>query len=1081
MPIIDAITTVTKTAGAGIVLKVSYVAASGANDAGVSATVIKATRIDLQLATRTIDNKGFYQKDVVVIPDPDTVNKPDDGYAIFDLTYSELVFLFGQSVVDGDVAYPTVAEMSYRHRAYGTVGENENFLITTATTGDVIAYNASPERPHGTSTDTNTVSDEDTVIRITGHDQKITFDFTVTSAFGLTNMDGDELTASTTENPATQVEIMFNRAEDFPGLGIQSVIVNVQDVTPTELSGSFNVIGHTTKGTLAENGQFVDGPGQITLINDVKYEIAMRCCNVHGKSPYSKSQTVKCSNKMSTVTVARETGNPIKYLDDVYTSFQPEVYFPTNSLGETNVKFNQYHIENRNEIYAAQILAKLLDNDAHKPNVLQVEFGVLSADTAVKEADDTTDIYYPDTNPYNNVPDDPTDPRKVLAFVPGKYDTYTINTNNGTRYTNTSDVILATSVISKNINGDPNSGDGESYAGYNGLVINAGAQAHKGLFVRNNWYDGVETDILISVRVIQTTMVPGPVDPATGLNTADVPNVVYGEVEELGKIFKATAPQLFDVRLSATVSEGDGTQFMTCNKADTGEAGVVLNEDTPTVKLVVTDGDGLNLTFSGGYGYDGFGGGSGYEGIVGTPDPNQPILSIDGTTVKFGSLDATPPTPNYSIDYAALLAIPPETGLVFTDDAINSAPSRKVTFSLYQGDANKTNHPSGHDADGSIIQYADNKHILLHPFKRAADPDVTWTGQGVNEIPRISASQHTPAVVTDPTADPPTVAATTNTGVSDNNGFIFQTTSATDPSQPAASNKYRAVVKKTKSGPTGVTGALAADQTIADFYFNGEERNATAGPAGTSYSLPKDNTDAALKIPGNIGNYEVTVQKLLKLSPANHTLYADWYTTATHAAETLYPDASNLNADTNGTDGLSPMTMGGYPTSQFGPQTIKGQALYYESPTITGVVIESTGTQYPNNTMTIIGNTGGASYLLSNKPVTSIGFIADPVTTGAAADNVGYSMSNISQNMNTEPGTAIAGSIGQPGTANTGGAGYNADKVGHYDYTVSIEHPGTLLADLSGGATFDGIAFVNSTNADSAITIVDNYPYPVPE
>ena len=34
---------------------------------------------------------------------------------------------------------------------------------------------------------------------------------------------------------------------------------------------------------------------------------------------------------------------------------------------------------------------------------------------------------------------------------------------------------------------------------------------------------------------------------------------------------------------------------------------------------------------------------------------------------------------------------------------------------------------------------------------------------------------------------------------------------------------------------------------------------------------------------------------------------------------------------------------------------------------------------------------------------------------------------------------------------------------------------GTLLADLSGGATFDGIVFVNANNADSAITIVDHY------
>jgi hypothetical protein len=149
-------------------------------------------------------------------------------------------------------------------------------------------------------------------------------------------------------------------------------------------------------------------------------------------------------------------------------------------------------------------------------------------------------------------------------------------------------------------------------------------------------------------------------------------------------------------------------------------------------------------------------------------------------------------------------------------------------------------------------------------------------------------------------------------------------------------------------------------------------------------------------------------------------------------------------------------------------------ALYYESPTITNVTVTSTtggkgitGND-TNNTMTIQGNTGGAEFAYAanaGSAVTSIGFVQD---IGQDPDNVNnYSMSNLSQNMNTDPdNVATTGIKGQPGT------------TGHYDYEVSIEHPGTLLADLSGGATFDGIAFVNSTNADSAITLLDSYEPP---
>ena len=110
------------------------------------------------------------------------------------------------------------------------------------------------------------------------------------------------------------------------------------------------------------------------------------------------------------------------------------------------------------------------------------------------------------------------------------------------------------------------------------------------------------------------------------------------------------------------------------------------------------------------------------------------------------------------------------------------------------------------------------------------------------------------------------------------------------------------------------------------------------------------------------------------------------------------------------------------------PSTTSGVVLYFEHPTIDSVSIAG-------SVMTISGNTNGA--LFDDAAVTSIAF------KGTAAN---LDMSTLSANM------VIAG-----------------DRT----YSVAINHGGALLTNVSANvATFDGIAFVNSNNANSAFALV---------
>ena len=1063
---------INKTPGAGINLQVTYT-----NDLEAD----KGDRVDLQLATNLIDNRGFYQKDTPLIQS--TVADDHGGHAIFNLTYAELVFLYGQKIVD-DNDFSTVT-LSYRYRVF----KADDTLLAESNVGDNLSFNKAPGQPHGTSLDTSVMPHEDTRIRITGFDQKITFEFKVTSGSELTNMKGD-VTAEGAPIGAKQAEIMFNRKNlaDSTIVGIESCVVDLVGSLPVEsIIGSddykYTVKGHTTVGT---------GLKQITLDNNVEYEMAIRVANINGKSVYSKAQTVICSNKTVKPTINRTaiTNYPedIAYLTDVYTSFRPEVY------QEGNEYSGNYTFENIDPIFAAQVLIQLADGDVHNPDQIEIEFGVLNTNGDAVQVDGTS-VFYPDTDPYSTVPDDHENPRKVLAFEAGRFDTYELSPAEG-RYKDQSNIVKATLVKSYGSDGTTPTagaygGNGATLAGYAGLKIGDApgtSVSNEGCFVRRSWFNGEETALLLSARIKQTTMVPGPIDtneflqdgttpnPDHGKNTAPVANIVYSEVETIGTIFRAFIPEMNPVRLGDQVEETHGVQSLTVNADDAeGNAGVCVDEVESTLTVKVTNNDGLDLTLAGGYGYDGSGSGSGYQGVVGDTDPNQPQLQVTGTTFKL-----IPPADtsvnekaNYQINYNDILAINAETDKDFADNDPNSAPSREIIISVYQGDANKTYIPFG----GNIIQYARHNTILLHPFKTAAVANVTWEGKGVNVVPELTAAQFNEYSAPTDSND------NKNNGSDDNHGFIFQTVAPDSDAvdtpglacQTTASNKYRAYVYKQEVGPVNVVGALGdtSARTMADFLFNGNKVSADA-TGGTSYSLPKDNTDSALKIPGNIGYYGVEVQKLLKLSPLNNELYNGFYRSAVQVAVPagpIFDGASNVN----GTDGPTPLLMGGpVNLGRFAPKTTETNALYYESPTITNVSITSTtggmgiSGNDTNNTMTIQGNTGGASFVYTvgaaGSAVTSIGFVQDPNNNSQAGDNVGYSMSNISQDMNTVPDTTTTGPQGLP-----------KQYFGTYDYEVSIEHPGTLLADLSGGATFDGIAFVNSTNADSAITLLDSY------
>ena len=124
--------------------------------------------------------------------------------------------------------------------------------------------------------------------------------------------------------------------------------------------------------------------------------------------------------------------------------------------------------------------------------------------------------------------------------------------------------------------------------------------------------------------------------------------------------------------------------------------------------------------------------------------------------------------------------------------------------------------------------------------------------------------------------------------------------------------------------------------------------------------------------------------------------------------------------------------------SKYTTPTITGTAgsavLYFINPTITEVTIAAAN-------MVIKGNTGGSEFAAN--PVTSVGFVAG---------GTDFNISSIAADMNYDHGNA------RPAAAD-------------WTYTVTIGHGSNLLLNKDGGS-FDGLAFVNSNNANSALSIV---------
>ena len=611
---------ITNTDSRGIEFKLEFTAAT----TGSPNADVPATKIDLLLTTNVIDNLGMYQKRKTVIPHSDTVNNPHDGYAYFDLTLAEQSRLFGSSTVNQTVITGVNSHVNFRYRAYSETGIvlcDLNISPTADGDGNVIVHNREPEQPYGA-----TVGDYVTLV---GHDQFVTFDFNVLTHHELTDAEGVEGTTQ-------QAEIMVNvpltdaNGNNNADPGIRTVLVDLDQSNSVEQVGLASDKIYRVRGRTTVGDNIAPDFKEIIIANNLQHEMAVRVYNKFGPSLYSKTQTIVCSNKLpkvvmpsavgvggilSTTTTPEEVytynSSDTSYLADVYTSFKAGVYDAANTDGIKDA----YNIENRNTEYAAQILATLLDTDIDRPDSkTQIEFGIISEEQLADA--EGNPIFYPDLNLADGDAPNPTPTRPVKKFVAGKCDTYEIESGSEKRYKSARAVITRT-------------GNTAGYAnnieiGAAGVVGNTENMSNRGLFVRNSWYNGYnsvtntntpnnQTDILVSARLKQTTTVTTTVTAEDGTVTNDTSdNTVYGEVETLGRIFRIEAPTIATPRLPSEkkIILSTGEQYITCNAANDDhpevaaatDAGYVMDEVNTTVRVVVTNNNGLNLTLAGGAG-----------------------------------------------------------------------------------------------------------------------------------------------------------------------------------------------------------------------------------------------------------------------------------------------------------------------------------------------------------------------------------------------------------------------------------------------------------------------------------------------
>ena len=187
------------------------------------------------------------------------------------------------------------------------------------------------------------------------------------------------------------------------------------------------------------------------------------------------------------------------------------------------------------------------------------------------------------------------------------------------------------------------------------------------------------------------------------------------------------------------------------------------------------------------------------------------------------------------------------------------------------------------------------------------------------------------------------------------------------------------------------------------------------------------------------------------LDSYNVVVFDDLVTTYTPYVATV--DGSSRQADSTGTAYIVAdykvsytKNLIGIPTDYDGKYTTPtitgtsvGTALYFINPTITNVTVSGAD-------MIISGNTGGATF--ATGAITSLGF-----TAGTSADD--FDISTKTADMpSTETGNLAA-----------------------YAFTVTITHTqGALVLDRNNAATggqFDGFGFVNASNANSALSILN--------
>lgn len=187
-----------------------------------------------------------------------------------------------------------------------------------------------------------------------------------------------------------------------------------------------------------------------------------------------------------------------------------------------------------------------------------------------------------------------------------------------------------------------------------------------------------------------------------------------------------------------------------------------------------------------------------------------------------------------------------------------------------------------------------------------------------------------------------------------------------------------------------------------------------------------------------LDNYDIIVFDQLVTTYKPYIATADGSSRQADSTGTAYIVADYKVSYTKNLSGI-PTDYDGKYTSPTITGTSAGTALYFINPTITDVTIAG-----PD--MTIVGNTGGATFAAG--AITSLGF-----TAGSSADD--FDISTQTANM---PAT---------GTGN----------LAAYAFTVTITHAqGALVLNRNNAATggaFDGFAFVNSNNANSALSILN--------